>query len=466
MAQAHTAYVISDLHLGQGRDIATGNWHVLEDFRFDDTFCAFVEHISAGKTPVELVIAGDFIEYLQILPELGLKAPKDHLGITEQESLQRTHVVLGQSSIATGHPEVFAALRRFIEKGNILTILAGNHDIDILWTSVWLLLYYNICPPGTPIDRFRLVPFSHTIGSAARGRVYIEHGQEHDRANRYGDQMQQPFVHDATGVKRLKRCWGTLFVDKVYNSLEEQCWFIDNVKPISRVIKMGLRGDFVFTATAMALLAKFFLTKGTPFFGGVSFSTPGVDGESDERSTEKVMQAVQDEELRDHLGSRLMQDPAFRQEFEQEMQEFGDEEQQMLQEMQQGATDMVWDTQQAAPYDQSFSFSIESEHKEDAYQQAAREVMEQDSTISTVIMGHTHFAIDRLPLTLNDGRSGYFFNSGTWTPRLNARPDAYSWDDLSNPDNYTSALDYLVLTPDTNGEYFAELRSWNDDNKG
>jgi hypothetical protein len=92
--------------------------------------------------------------------------------------------------------------------------------------------------------------------------------------------------------------------------------------------------------------------------------------------------------------------------------------------------------------------------------------MERDSAIGTVIMGHTHFPIDRLPLALNDGRTGYFFNSGTWTPHLKDRPDDYRWDDLANPDNYTSTLDYVLLTPNEKGEYHAELRSWNADYKG
>lgn len=455
MNQAKTVYLVSDLHLGQGRNRSDNTWHVLEDFRVDEAFSAFIDHISASQEHVELVIAGDFIEYLQILPELGLQAPRDHLGLTEHQSLQRTFVVLGQSNVATGHPEVFAALRRFMQRGNSLTMLAGNHDIDLLWPRVWLLLYYNICPPGSA-NRFRLEPFSYTIGSAPSGRIYIEHGHEHDRANRFGNQMQEPFVYDAEGTKRLKRCWGTLFVDKVYNQLEEQCWFIDNIKPISRVIKMGLKGDFVFTATAMALLAKFFLTKGTPMLGGLSFGT-AAGGEAEQPTVEQAINAVEDEELRTYLGMRLVQDPSFRAEFAQEVQHFSTEEQRAMEDMQAGAEELEWEE----PLPETVSFGLaERVEEETAYQKAAREVMEQDASISTVVMGHTHHAIDRLPLTLSDGRTGYFFNSGTWTPRLIERTEPYTWEELEEAHHYTSSLDYLRFTPDENGEYHAELRSW------
>lgn len=457
-------YLVSDLHLGQGRDPATGSWYVLEDFRADDAFCAFMEHISAESGPVELVIAGDFIEYLQILPELGLEERKDHIGLTEHESLQRTFVVLGQSHVATGHPEIFAALRRFIERGHSITILAGNHDIDLLWPRVWLLMYYNICPPGMA-HRLRLEPFSYTIGSGSRGRVYIEHGHEHDRANRFGNEMQEPFLLNDSGVKHLKRCWGTLFVDKVYNQLEDQCWFIDNIKPISRVVKMGLKGDFVFTATAMALLAKFFLTKGTPMLGGISFGTPSAGEQAAmPHDAETVVQVVDDDDVRTYLGKRLEEDPSFRAAFEAELQKFSDVEQYEMQKMQEGAESLPWAEEppgETVDVPGAVSFGLGGAPAEDSFQQAARAVMERDPSISTVIMGHTHHAIDRFPIELPNGCTGYYFNSGTWTPRLIERSDrSYTWSELGDSANYTSALDYVRCVPDEQGEYHVELRSW------
>ena len=37
---------------------------------------------------------------------------------------------------ASGHPQVFTRLRGFMEAGHSITILAGNHDIDLLWPAV------------------------------------------------------------------------------------------------------------------------------------------------------------------------------------------------------------------------------------------------------------------------------------------------------------------------------------------
>src|SRR4029450_9566143 len=104
-------YLISDLHLGPGRDAAAGDWNVLEDFQFDDALSAFLAHIVAAHSePIELIIAGDFIDYPQILPELGLTSPANDLGTTEDESVERTRMVLGQRpELASGHPAVFEA---------------------------------------------------------------------------------------------------------------------------------------------------------------------------------------------------------------------------------------------------------------------------------------------------------------------------------------------------------------------
>ena len=59
--------VLSDLHLGAGRRDA-GNW--LEDFDQDDHFAALLgrlaEEAEANKQGMELVLAGDTFEFLQV----------------------------------------------------------------------------------------------------------------------------------------------------------------------------------------------------------------------------------------------------------------------------------------------------------------------------------------------------------------------------------------------------------------
>ena len=422
-----TVYLISDLHLAAGRDAATGTWNPLEDFQADDALSALLDRITAdaGGAPVELIVAGDFIDYPQILPELGLASPASARGTTQAESVERTRVVLGRRpDLASGHPQVFARLRKFMEDGHSITILAGNHDIDLLWPDVWELIFDAIYPPGAA-GTLRREAFCCVVGDAPYGRVYVEHGHERDPENCYGDRMAQPFAPDAAGTPRLKRCYGTLFVDKVYNQLEGERWFIDNVKPISRVIALGLKNDLFFTGAALALILKFFLTSGAPpkQLAAVLGDEEAEAWPRDARGADDLVAALADDELRAYAERRLA-DPATRAEFERELQQFDEGDWRQVQagvERQPTLDELAGDRQGAL---------VLGAAAEDYYRAAAREVIESDPAIGAVIMGHTHEAIDGLidPIYLSGGRTGYYFNSGTWTRHLRDWPGhVYTW---------------------------------------
>jgi hypothetical protein len=447
-------YVVSDMHLGPGW-LPNGELDPLEDFTAGEEFARFLAHIGASSTPVELVIAGDFLEYCQTLPEIGLASPQDDLGSSEEESLRRTRVILGQEpQIASGHPVVFRALRSFMSDGHSVTIIAGNHDIDLLWRKVWALIFDTIYPPGAWGD-LRLVNYSYTLGRSSRGRVFIEHGHEHDRANRFGDLMSQPFGIDRYGVRRLKRCWGTLFVDKVYNQLERERWFIDNVKPILRIVKLGLRNDFFFTATALGLVMRFLLASGLPpLLGGTA---EGEDGPPPD--LEELAAAISDPDLARAVHQQ-MADPAGRAAMEQ-----------ALAGMDMPASMIMAGASEALTLDE-VSVTTGGEvilgggQVEDDYRTAARQTLESDPSLSTVIMGHTHGPINGYvnPINLPDGREGYFFNSGTWTQHLRDEAHrSYSWAELADPANYTSRFTYVRLDPDGQGGYQPALGSWLDE---
>lgn len=448
-------YVVSDLHLGPGR-LPNGAWDPLEDFTYGAEFAQFLDSIGRGGERVELVIAGDFLEYTQTLPEIGLASPADHLGSSEEESIRRTKVILGQNpEISSGHPEVFAALRRFMVEGNSITILAGNHDIDLLWDGVWALIFDAIYPPGSCGDLRRL-EYSYTIGSGPRGRVYIEHGHEHDPANRFGDRMQAPFDIDNYGVRRLKRCWGTLFVDKVYNKLELQRWFIDNVKPIPRVIKLGLANDFFFTATALGLIGRFLLTSGLPPILGASDEPLGASPEA-APPLEELVSAVADPDLRAALEAQLA-DPAARAEIAEAMLGMGATEWSMVQAG--AAPPLTLDSVDVVTGGEVVLGG--GDGAGDAFRQAARAVLEDDPTIETVIMGHTHGPIDGFvqPIDLSGNRRGYYFNSGTWTRHLRDVGRNYSWEEIADEANYSSSFSYIKLDPQPDGSYRPSLGSW------
>jgi len=60
--------VISDLHLGAGKQLR-GRRNLLEDFHFDNELIDFLNYHSSDEyenKPVELVINGDFLDFLAV----------------------------------------------------------------------------------------------------------------------------------------------------------------------------------------------------------------------------------------------------------------------------------------------------------------------------------------------------------------------------------------------------------------
>ena len=206
--------VISDLHLGAGR-LNDRTWHPLEDFRFEDTFREFLKQEGAnGRT--DLIIDGDFIDFWQLLPELDAARPADQ-GSSEEESIKKVQVAL------KGHPKVFTDLAAFGRIGNNRVILIpGNHDVDIQWPGVQSRIAGAI---GLPLNQKLIfaIPCLEVDG------IHIEHGHQRDVANRF-PHPAAPFT-TAAAVKRLETNWGTTFMSRFYNKLEEARPFIDNLYP-------------------------------------------------------------------------------------------------------------------------------------------------------------------------------------------------------------------------------------------
>jgi UDP-2,3-diacylglucosamine pyrophosphatase LpxH len=122
--------VISDLHVGAG---------ILDDFDADieRKFIAFLNNLSKGSRQIELVINGDFLDFVQADPwksmELRASSAEDQfLCFTEQQSLEKL------DSILNYHPDVFNTLGRFLAENsrNKICILPGNHDPDLFWQGV------------------------------------------------------------------------------------------------------------------------------------------------------------------------------------------------------------------------------------------------------------------------------------------------------------------------------------------
>jgi UDP-2,3-diacylglucosamine pyrophosphatase LpxH len=148
---------LSDSHIGgdEGRDI----------FESPDDLAALFESLGANAGPVELVLAGDFFDFLRI-----------------------AEVPAGQNraSATISRPEyrdLFEALRRFAaEQNRTVVYLPGNHDAEAWWNR----------EIRTELERQGLVhefalSYTATFESARDLVVYCEHGNQFDPTNTFRD---------------------------------------------------------------------------------------------------------------------------------------------------------------------------------------------------------------------------------------------------------------------------------------
>jgi len=209
--------IISDLHLGAGTPLA-GKPNHLEDFRFDSQFRTFLE--TFRDKPTELVIAGDFIDFWQILPERNVK----------NDSIEKVRVAIN------GHRGVFKVLGEFVSyfPQNRIVVVPGNHDVDLTWPGVQKELRQ-----ATTIEDPRKLLF--VSGGYRDHDIWVEHGHQYDELNRF-ENVDHPWKTLQNG-QRLEVNWGTEFVQKVFNKVEEKLEFIDNLVPTTDVIWLALRRE-------------------------------------------------------------------------------------------------------------------------------------------------------------------------------------------------------------------------------
>ncbi len=162
---------VSDTHIGG--DPGCDGFESPEELR------ALFEELAEHEGPVELVLAGDFFDFLQI-----------------------GEVPAGENraSLTIGRPEygeMFAALARFREgEGKRVIYMPGNHDAEMWW---------NPGIQATLRERGLVDEFAYSYAAklqmhpgGVRRVVYCEHGNQFDPPNRvtdYNDGLDTPLGH-------------------------------------------------------------------------------------------------------------------------------------------------------------------------------------------------------------------------------------------------------------------------------
>jgi UDP-2,3-diacylglucosamine pyrophosphatase LpxH len=205
--------VISDLHIGVGDafDIFHAPGKV-------DSVARFVDYVRSQPSPVELVINGDMVDFLQVKPW------DDYSHDTAVQKIR---------AITTGSSAVFTALGGLLNDArHRITILLGNHDIELAYDDVWSVLRDAILvgAPSGAKDRLQLISRRITHRPHVNGvLIHIEHGNLDDPYNTFN---YNTLFNDAeTGASQLTYPPGTQFVYDTINGVKQELQFVDVLKP-------------------------------------------------------------------------------------------------------------------------------------------------------------------------------------------------------------------------------------------
>jgi UDP-2,3-diacylglucosamine pyrophosphatase LpxH len=433
---ARTRYIVSDLHLGAG--------DVLDDFRCDREFADFLHFISRRRG-AELILNGDFIDFVAVRLEKSSTKPFSRLGCTEEESLRKLEKVI------QAHPLCFSALRAFIAGDNRVVLVPGNHDVDLFWPRVRDRLLHELGDPGSEGFYFE------SSGVYRAGPLHVEHGNQYFADSAFED-FTHPFLRDPkTGELRLERCWGTCFLEYFANGMiSERHPFINNVRPIPTMIFLGLQEESWWLKIAYSYkLIRFILKVGFPPF----------------RESRDLLKRLREGRLsREGYGGRRLVGllsgrgkventgfpdgiPAESCPEEEGLSSTGGE-------AEEGAAGETGARPEERNEESFFLDPLAT--REDALSVAARRILLSGDGVDVVVFGHDHryFSNELQPLVGGE-RGKYYVNTGTWIPMLFLTREARKlrWRDLRDPTLYRRLLTYAEVRKGLVGTT-AALKKW------
>ncbi len=209
-----TLFVISDLHLGGAAGFQMCS--VAGRVRLA-RFIDWTTEQKRGDGKLHLVLNGDIVDFL---------AEKDDAGgfsafVIDENKARRKLI-----RIAKECEPVFAALRRFAAAGNRLTLLIGNHDVELSLPSV-RRHFLSLLGEGR-------IEYLYDNEAFTVGPVLIEHGNRYDGWNmvNHGELRQirsRLSRREAPGEFLAQP--GSELVARVMNPVKERFTFVDLLKP-------------------------------------------------------------------------------------------------------------------------------------------------------------------------------------------------------------------------------------------
>jgi UDP-2,3-diacylglucosamine pyrophosphatase LpxH len=210
--------ILSDLHVGGGNVPMLGHPELLTDF-----LSQLAEH--PERRDVELVVAGDFIDFLA-------EEPIQAWTPTEAGAEEKIRAVFARS------PDLFDAFGRCARDLGRFTILLGNHDIELAYPRVRDALLRRL---GTDPHRCHFIAGNEAYRI---GELLIEHGNRYDPWNAIDHHGLRQIASAASRGEVAPRdfavCPGSLLVHGAMTPLKARYHFIDLLKPEGKILALLL----------------------------------------------------------------------------------------------------------------------------------------------------------------------------------------------------------------------------------
>lgn len=215
-------FVISDLHLGgasgEGKDpgfqMCTAKGRV--------RLCEFIRWAASHRTSergVHLVVAGDIVDFLA---EEDPGSPHGFRAFTANDADAQRKLV----RILERTDEVWQTLRQFCESGARLTLMIGNHDVELGLPAPRRELLSRLSSPN--------VEFLHDGEALSLGPVLIDHGNRADSWNQIDHDTVRELRSEISRGEPSERTLetpGSELVVRVMNGLKKEYGFVDLLKP-------------------------------------------------------------------------------------------------------------------------------------------------------------------------------------------------------------------------------------------
>jgi UDP-2,3-diacylglucosamine pyrophosphatase LpxH len=160
--------LLSDVHLGQG-DTA-------DLFDEDDALATLLESLAADPSLQRVVLLGDTVDLVAVRrSRQGRDAAADMLAAAWR-----------------AHPAVLQGLRATLRAGKVVTVVRGNHDVELARATVQAALARSLGVPDG--GRFEVLPWQWHVP----GLLLAEHGQQYHDINAF-DHVLTPFASAGQG---------------------------------------------------------------------------------------------------------------------------------------------------------------------------------------------------------------------------------------------------------------------------